>query len=389
MTPIRYRRARSLAVFIDGRVPDVNLGDVIILQELVNAIAAGSESKDHIFITVRPSGANVLAFIAALGLPKVAVRTTGRPAVVLAIWHRVRYRQLTTVFLSPGMHRLRPLLRRSKITKIASHGLLRVASALGVTIHRLGVSFSVDDLALSRIERAVPSTVRFGLRDSESLRLASASGVNEPRLVPDLAFGLNYLENRRQAQRDNLVISLQSGRGSGCRQSHENSIAEVLRTALQAIADTGSTVPITFLSQVNDLAATRRIAAIAGVETSRTVEFAGLGTFPSVMDTYMHASLVITNRLHVSLLAASVGAPVLVIACCDRYSKVHPIWSDMGLGNYVLNALSVTAGNPIPTILAPESLRHQTKVTAQAFADNRLLLYSEIETALRSVKKFA
>jgi hypothetical protein len=310
-----------------------NAGDCLINRELVRLLA----ERGEVFLDVGRCPewfAREVASAAAEG----RLRRDGRPFYLEMLLARMRGRRCLW-FLMPGA--VSGGLKVSGGVPPWVRDLpLRFASSLGVRICQIGASFggiSEDHLAVWRQRRRHLSVL--SPRDTISAGYLERNGVRCDPCIPDLAFNLFGGAE--------LPMESPGGRGHAAAYSFRTDQypqqADEVTGVLAAICRSAG-------REVRWMPVVQVARDLGGMETLRTrLVSLGIEGTP-VMDChrdieacfrfYRGVSLVVSNRLHVLLMAASQGARILAVTGGPTGAKIEGVFRDLGMGEVLVDPQS-------------------------------------------------
>ncbi|HSW15176.1 MAG TPA: polysaccharide pyruvyl transferase family protein [Solimonas sp.] len=316
--------AAQNAIFLVLKTQFENIGDALINRELVQLLRA------HGRIWVDTS-ATPRWFIEILELPDDARCVDGNGRLLLAMLReRLRGRRVYFFFLpggfvgeiSPGQFVRRTLLL----------GLFQLLRGVGVKFCHLGVSYEWIGRRHAVYLRLKQSLMHaFCVRDVRSSRLLQSFHVQTTGVLPDLAFNLADRADRPRGEVRRVCFSFRTDQHPG---QFERVHAAVRQVLDRLPADVGCQLAV----QVeNDRPGMDRLAALlaadAGVEARVVQETRDIEL---LQEHYTGMDLIVSNRLHVLLLAASAGCHV--VACIDdRNEKILGLLESMGREDLLLD----------------------------------------------------
>lgn len=316
-----------------------NIGDALINRELLQLLRAhGAVCVD--------TGAAPDWFVRMLALPDDARRVQGRGRLLLAmLGERLRGQPAYFFFLPGGIvGELSPRQFVRKTLLLALFFVLRLAGVrfchLGVSYERLGPRHG----AYLRLKQALMHA--FYVRDRRSAALLQSHRVRTSGVLPDLAFNLARRAAPRAGGLGAVGLSFRTDQHPG-QYEHVLAAVETLRAALPAGVACHLVVQVE-----HDQPGMARLAqhlAQAGVAVRLVEETRDLERLQAH---YAGLDLVISNRLHVLLLAASVGCQVL--ACVDeRNEKIVGLLESLGREDLLLPLAGLDAAAVARALAAP------------------------------------
>lgn len=315
----------SILIFLDAATQIENLGDDIILRQLLRRL----ECRGEVLVDVSrvPEWARQVIGIH----PGTADDRPGfsRRLLRIALANRIRR--------SP-----RPLFLFLKPGHIGGHYGLRYGAArggllaltllcrlLGVTVVRLG--FSVNDCqgALLHLERLQSRAQQvYAPRDDVSVEYARQVGIRTNGRSADLAYTLG-VGGQPDHSRSGLVLSFAGSTDGHPQPDYADRLTDFLRDYLDHTGDRLD--PVTWCAQVvrDDQFGDRVLADRTGVAR---VGFArDAVSAERIFRLYATTELVLTNRLHSFLFALSAGTLAVVVTDPRTHGKIVGIVTEMGL----------------------------------------------------------
>lgn len=303
-----------------------NLGDALINRELIRLLAQNGE------VVINLSAAPPLfkAWIDK-GIPASVVRAGG-PGYWLRLGRALISRPITGracwVVLNPGGY-AGEIGTIPMIGKLLGALRLRCLRGLGCKAMLVGVSYERLGPRLLRALRAQARALDFHApRDRQTAAYCLANRLRFDTILPDLAFALP-IPTERKEPRTRAIASFRQQPG------------------LDAVAALSGLLPKGY-----SLDFAWQVASDAPYQTQLCEEWADLGHRPTLyplnesieqaQETYQTCDVVYSNRLHVLLLAMSVGAYAVPVLAPGQSRKIRGIFSDLGLESRI-----VDAGGPI------------------------------------------
>ncbi len=236
---------------------------------------------------------------------------------------------------------------------------LPLASALGVRLCQVGASFAdLTTAHLARWRRRRRWLHRLCPRDSTSARYLSHHGIRHDGCIPDLAFQLfahpRPLPAAGAAAAGGVCLSFRSDQTPGQ--------AEAMAAAALALhRHLGHQRPWRAMVQVGrDRPGMERLRAVleaAGCPIGPLSDHHG--DIDACLAAYRQVSLVVSNRLHVLLMAASEGARILALIDGPGGAKLEGLLSDIGLQEAAMRSSQLALleeGQPLGLTLEGRSM---------------------------------
>jgi polysaccharide pyruvyl transferase WcaK-like protein len=214
---------------------------------------------------------------------------------------------------------------------------LAFAALAGVRTCQVGASFSdLSGTLLDTWRRRSRWLYRLSPRDSMSARHLQSLGIRSDMCIPDLAFNVFPDEDAHFEPTEGVSTGLL---GLSFRtDQYPDQVQDVTRAALSACRFAGPGVEWSVFAQVG--------RDLRGMESIRDalLEQGGVTVAPVIdlhanveacLACYRRLSAVVSNRLHVLLMAASQGARVLAVTQGPARSKLEGVLRDLGLADAI------------------------------------------------------
>jgi Uncharacterized conserved protein len=299
--------------FLRIRTQFDNMGDALINRELVSLLSEYGEVTQDLS-AVPPH------FMTWLKSPAfdAATRADGPAFWRALLWTAMKRKGSSTecwFILNPGGY-LGEISLMTYAKRQLGVFVVQLLKLLNIRVAVLGVSYeTLGPLNLRQLRsRAEAIDVHF-VRDSQTATYCGRSDIRVDGIIPDLAFNLPILPS--SATPEYLVISMRG----------EN--AERLVPFLVPLLDTSKRIKL--CSQVLRDVPLQHELFKALQHRGFDVEFVPVpSTIEEAIKTYHGAESVISNRLHVLLLAISAGAKPIPLLEKDRNNKIRGIFADLG-----------------------------------------------------------
>lgn len=324
-----------------------NAGDALILRELIRLTLSRAET--HVYLGRTPP-----YFVDMLKLDNTRVCVHRRQGYVAAclnmLWLRLRG-ATCFYFLTPGG------LNGEKTKKqFASEGVRMVMmwmlAFLGIRICQLAFS-------LERIGRRHAMLLRWrsrflyrcAPRDKISAEYGKRLGIRITDVIPDLAFAVSEVEpGTRLQERKKVGVSFRVDKDSTLGEQFERvvlSVAEALDGGeeLICIAQVGRDAG--FMKKICETASSVRPGQVSFERCDKSIDRA--------LEIYGECRAVLSNRLHVLLLALKAGSTPVAVIDRELDTKVTSIFEGVGLGDHLVDARA-TPMNFDPELLGPTSI---------------------------------
>ncbi len=353
--------------FIDAATQIENLGDDVILRQLLRLLEA--RSTVHVDVRKVPDWAVETIKVD----PRTADRRRGFTLRALAIGLRGRLRltsDTATIVLKPGHIGGRYEFSRT-IARLGLLGLTALCKVLGVPVIRLG--FSVDDLKspLLEIERAQSwMQAIYAPRDVVSESYAQSAGLRTTGRSTDLAYTLGVVDDRSIA-RSGVTLSFAGSTDGHPQPSYASRLAPLLSSYVELLHE--SDTPVRWCAQVvRDSSYGDRV--VGGDRRVGRVAFERSGASADrVFATYRASDLVLTNRLHSFLFALSQGALAVVVTDPDKHGKICGIVEEMGLPELLIPLGGLTAAGLQQRVQQLRQDRERILSVVKAYFDDQAL----------------
>jgi polysaccharide pyruvyl transferase WcaK-like protein len=329
----------NVEFYFNAKTKHTNLGDIIINRQLLGLL------HEQGVVVVHP-GAMPPAFLEQIEIEKYATEASQgaffRRMISSSLRARAKGGRVYYV-LNPGGF-TGGLTFKDAVSQTFNILAFLVLNVLGIRIVRLGASIGPFSRNRALFETTKSKFVDFiGARDSESQRYAKTIGIKNLKYFPDLAFTMSPLQ-AAPAREQKAVVSIRSRNVTpDYDQVIKRQIASVLDTvdptrklevliAAQVDAD---------LRYLDDLAATLSQARQTTVLRNRLSE-------QEALELYAASQVVVSNRLHVLLLALRQGTPAFAAIDPKADSKVAGIYADIGFGDLIVaNRTTDTSAPPV------------------------------------------
>ncbi len=334
--------AAAACSFLSLKTQFGNVGDALINRELIGLLHA------HGAVCVDTSG-TPRWYVDGLALAPGTRRVDGHVRLLAALLRARLERRRAFFFFVPGGFS-GELTRRQFVRRTLLLAPLALLRAIGVRICHVGVSYEAigaRHAAYLRLKQRLMHA--FFVRDSRSAALLQRLGVHPSGVLPDLAFNLVAAAagGSRGASPRRVEFSFRTDQHAAQFDRIDAAVRAVL-DRLPADVDRGVTVQVT-----HDALGMRRLAERIGAE--RGTEFAVFTETRSVellLAHYRAADLVVSNRLHVLLLAAAAGCRI--VACVDPHNaKIVGLFESLGRTDVLLDLAASDAAAVDRALAAP------------------------------------
>lgn len=211
---------------------------------------------------------------------------------------------------------------------------------IGVRIIKIG--FSLGPLSpLGNIgERFRALFVRhYYVRDSLSLQYAQRLGISQAKIFPDLCWTFQpqtapiIAHDTGLDSRPKILLSFRSAVHQGSAAGYQQDLLQLIQALVRQNADQ---YQFEIVYQVaSDAAFSQQL--YAAVQTDATVHFHEQQLGLTNAHYYQSAAAVLTNRLHVALLAAKYGCLPIIVTDINKHVKIKGIFIDAGLQSLLLD----------------------------------------------------
>jgi len=357
--------ARHRVAYIDAATQIENLGDDIILRQLLRLL----EQRSDVVVDVSkvPGWAReVIAVDTRTAFDRPGFTRSLLRAALRRLWNRSAPKVF--LILKPG-HIGGNYGFRHSAGRVGLLVLTCLCRILGVSVLRAG--FSVDDCrgALLHIERLQSRLQNvYAPRDGVSEDYAARVGIRVTGRSADLAYTLGVCDEP-WIDRRGTVLSFAASTDGHLQVDYADQLSEFLRRYLKARNES----EMTWCAQVVRDARFGDLVLAGHPRVSRISFDRDAPSAEKIFATYATADLVLTNRLHSFLFALSRGALAVVVTDPSRHGKIVGIVDEMGLPELLL---------PLPG-LTPESLdRHvQALRSDRARITDLVRRYFELQTS--------
>jgi hypothetical protein len=323
---------RDDAVFIIQGPPTTNLGDWVIYKNLIlmcqryGRVLLGGASP-----------AELLRYLSAQGDLSPCERIRW-PVLALV---RARARSARRVFvMAPPSHRFSWRREHRLLAFTRDLGRAYAYRLLGARHCILGVTFGPFDATETIFQRlGAPAVDTIGVRDEQSGALASSLGYRNVRAMPDFAFAEPIAARAvpLSTRPRDLVLSFRSPVVSGDRDDLSPDIRRLMGELLGAGRDRGR---LSFVAQATaDTELNQDLWRAFGERTGGDLTcFEGTArSVAPILARYSRAHVVLTNRLHVFLLALKQGAVPYIVTRVNRHHKISAMFKALRLEEFLLD----------------------------------------------------
>lgn len=352
------RKVSSMPVYVSLDTQFENLGDEVINALLLRETAR--RARLRIFTGKAPDWyrANIASWLPA-GAPQ-AEFLRGRARGLLRLLLGSLLPPGSVMLLSCGdVTRARPNRKRDRAMGLLSRLPFLEIAQIGASRLQAGRSEQ------AWLQRAADRSGKITVRDGYSLQALQAAGIRAG-IVPDLAFLLDFAPSGRGGKA--LFMFRDPGTGAEAFAEH---LAPLVAQAREMGLD-----PVFGWQVARDEACNRRLAALTG---AGILPLPGSceGRLDAALEAYGEAAVIVSNRLHGLLIAASRGAiPVPLLNSGEQ--KIRGVFEQAGLAPLILEAGAPADANAgaLAGFVADRGTWRGT--LAQAFAANA----AEIRKAL-------
>jgi polysaccharide pyruvyl transferase WcaK-like protein len=227
---------------------------------------------------------------------------------------------------------------RNAVSSTLDLGKIWLLNKLGCKISTVGFTSGPFDGLNALLERSRSKCHHYyGVRDYQSLALTNDLKFKNVHYFPDFAWAFSPKETSPNAEKkNNLVISFRSNKYGS---THNKEYLKPILANLQALVRSQNfkNFKVTCVYQVEY---DRQPAIELKDELSKFCDVDIVDkklALDEAAEIYSNASYVISNRLHVLLLALQCGATPLPLVHKSDNRKITSIFEDNGLGNLILN----------------------------------------------------
>jgi polysaccharide pyruvyl transferase WcaK-like protein len=309
-----------------------NLGDALINRELFKICA------EHGSVVVCTSGVpgDFLNWLRLSDIPKVNVITRKGPfflQIVNSIILSVLGKRRVYIVQNPGGY-IGEISSSALVVKRIKAIFISMLRRFGVRSILLGASYEglgVRNLVAVKLLSEALSV--HAVRDNESRDYCQKNGIFVSGVLPDLAFNVSFTERRPTMLARTCIVSLRDPKDS----NYCDAIVGKLRRAYQ----TGCFESVLLTYQVQRdghfMESFREMLLEAGVPVERGA-IPLLAGIEENLSYYSSAGLVVSNRLHVLLLAWRAGTPAIAVVKNGDNKKIVGIYEDTGFGEFCLRS---------------------------------------------------
>ena len=303
-----------------------NLGDALINRELLSLMSGHGELVVDDRFAPR-------AFVNQV-MPANTRNTCQRSGMgfyLLMLYLKLIRRETVLYFLNPGGYggeigRLRYLKKRLSCL------FIRLISLTGVRVCLIGVSYSsLGDLHASAVRRLVDSLYFHSVRDEGSLAVCRRSNIRVDCILPDLAFNAQPCV-QAEAREIDVLLSLRQPEDPVYARELINSLVEQSQNLNSAVSFQVA-FDRTFCEQLAD-AIQDEIGRCDVYDVSHCIGEA--------RKLYERSRVVVSNRLHVLLLAMASGAMPVALVRDGENAKIVGLFKGLGLDELLLEKDAIT-----------------------------------------------
>ncbi len=327
-------RSKTALIYVLVYPGDENLGDVLISRLLVEAL----EERGDVVVLGPPSvRAHVLRRSTAIRLSKV----WGLSSLLLLVMWRSLCGRETYQFRPPGHVFRGQKTFFGQVKTYAGAVYLRLLMAFGLRVCRVGTSVGPLGPSEFWLERHIYTKFHYySVRDSFSLDYLQRAGISA-RLFPDLAWLLSPDVEQPLETRSKIILSFRDSCYASRDGMYRKELWDALWTNIHSMCryltgDLKKDLSIVYQvkedKDFSDFIASKLQEEgfrVSGVHAASCEDDAAL--------VYSQAYAVLSNRLHVLLLAYAHGA--LPVALIDRkvHFKIDSIFRDAGLESQIVD----------------------------------------------------
>lgn len=308
-----------------------NLGDALINKMLIVGVAAYSE-------VVVDVGRCPASFVESLGLlnPPERIKTQrGFFKLFMSVITSRLKKKNVFYFLNPGGLG-RKLSWKGRLAAVIYNMFLSLYKIIGVNVCHVGMSFSkMEPLDKSLAKFRSKQCAYYYPRDSVSFNYVKSENFNVSGQMPDLAFFLQT-EEKTNKPRSKIVFSFRVD------SEYSDEYAYIV-DMIDCIIRKFSSHEIVFLSQVarDDAFAQFVYQKFSNKyeKNNITVVLNNKSIFENIQ-VFSETDFVVSNRLHVLLLGASVKAVPYALQRQGASSKITNLFTDSGIAHFIVNDVS-------------------------------------------------
>lgn len=309
-----------------------NLGDALINRELFKICA----EQGTVIVCTSGVPSDFIAWLRLEDIPEVRV-IAGKWRFFLQIFISAFFsvfRKKNVFFVqNPGGY-IGEISLRALVTKRIKAVFISMLRGVGVRSILLGASYEgLGARNLKAVRWLSEALSVHAVRDNDSRDYCQANGIHVSGVLPDLAFNLSSSEYRPKLRGRTCIVSLRDPKDS----SFCDSLVLKLKKAFQG--GCFGSVLLTYQVQRDGhfMERFREMLLDAGVpvEGGAVPLLAGI---EENLSCYSSAGLVVSNRLHVLLLAWRAATPAIAVVKMGDNRKIVGIYEDAGFGGYCLRS---------------------------------------------------
>jgi polysaccharide pyruvyl transferase WcaK-like protein len=314
--------------FFSPKTQFENVGDTLINRELIDLIS--KHSKLRLDSSRSPS-----RFVddVVQGNSSIGVTSSGYFRYLLSgCYKKITSKNDVYFFLSPGGY-FGELNFKEFAKQTLNNLVLFIMKILGVKIVLVGVSYErMGGRHLKIMRNRATFLHRHFPRDKKSNEYIRGLGVKTDGSMPDLAFNLPFLKNKESNKIKSIVFSFRADQFP----KQEEAAREIVRLFNQLVP---SDISFKFYWQVErDELVMKSLYyyCLSDFPMRNPKLLSGSQTVEQSREILINHGWVVSNRLHVLLIASSVGAVVTPCISKEFNNKVEGLFSDLGYGSSLL-----------------------------------------------------
>jgi polysaccharide pyruvyl transferase WcaK-like protein len=299
-----------------------NLGDALINRELISEISKKGELTLDLTGTPSKFKENILPDSKSVIISK-SILSFYFKMIKEAIFSK----ENVYYFLNPGGYG-GEVSKKTLVKMNVNYLVMRLLTLIGIKICRVGVSYTQLGRRHSSVIQKMADIFHYhSVRDAISEAYCNEIGIRIGNVIPDMAFNLSVEEGEKEKSIDYLI---------SFRRFSDNKIADVFESKLKRSFINKEELCVRLAFQVQfDQDYQEHLANVIG---SKLKILNMSNSLNGNVFTYSGVKYVVSNRLHVLLLALSAGAiPVAVIDRAEN-KKIVGVFENSGLDCLIFDA---------------------------------------------------
>ncbi len=305
--------------FVNVKTQFQNLGDALINRQLILLLA----SRGVVYVNISHCPAEFLKWLSIDGVQSVKKVNSLEFFIKKAMYLAERKNKVSYLF-NPGGY-VGEISKVSYIFGLTKLIFLNLLNALGMKFYMIG--FSVEALG-KRAKRLLKIKSNLcevlAVRDTSSIQVLKEIGALNFELIPDLAFGLDSLDSQLSALPDKNVSR------AICISFREIKDKSRLIKSISKLHEVGYEISASSQVKMDKQFNSEIIEKVHGGH--HKIDFDSIA---DAVAYYSRFKYVVSNRLHVLLLAMYAGSIPVPYLEGGKNEKIRSLFKTMGIENYV------------------------------------------------------